>query len=496
MRALISVYDKTGIVPLAKELLEQGYELLSTGGSLKVLQEAGCAVTPVEEVTGFPELLGGRVKTLHPAIHAGLLARKSDPEHLRQIQEQGIEPIDLVVCNLYPFEEGLKKDLPLDEMIELIDIGGPTMIRSAAKNYLSVFVLCSSDQYEEFVTRLKEDRADAEYRKSLAAAAFSHCAGYDARIATYLNPDLFPEHLHMSFKRTEMLRYGENPHQSAAFYTDSLSPGLLSNAKLLGGKPLSYNNLRDADAAIGLAYSFDEGVCIAVKHCTPCGAGRAATALEAYELAYSCDPVSIFGGIVALNMEVDAPTAQKMSEIFLEVVAAPGFTDEALEILTRKKNLRVLEVHGRPSEKPMITSVDGGILLQSPDMELVEKLEVVSERQPSEEELEGLLFAFQVVKFAKSNAIVVSDGKKTAGIGAGNVNRIDATRIALERGQGGTLLASDAFFPFDDVVEEAARMGIRAIIQPGGSIQDQASIDACNRHGIALVFTGMRHFRH
>ncbi len=496
MRALISVYDKTGITSLASELVSLGYELISTGGSLKALQEAGCPVTAVEEVTGFPELLGGRVKTLHPAIHAGILARKEEPDHLAQVEAQGIKPIDLVVCNLYPFEEGLKKHLPQEEMIELIDIGGPTMIRSAAKNHKSVLVLCEQNQYEEFVKRAKEGGLDEEYRKKLAAAAFSHCAGYDARIATYLNQELFPEHIHLSVTRSQVLRYGENPHQEAAFYTDPLSPGLLSEATLLGGKPLSYNNLRDADAAIGLAYSFDEGVCIAVKHCTPCGAGRAESTFEAYELAYSCDPVSIFGGIVAFNRQVDAPTAKKLTEIFLEVIAAPGFTEEALEILRVKKNLRILEVKGKPSERPLFTSVDGGYLLQTPDTKLYEKLEVVTQTKPTEEEMEGLLFAFQVVKFAKSNAIVVSDGKKTAGIGAGNVNRIDATRIALERGQGGTLLASDAFFPFDDVVEEAARMGIRAIIQPGGSLQDQASIDACNRHGIALVFTGMRHFRH
>ncbi|NLL23689.1 MAG: bifunctional phosphoribosylaminoimidazolecarboxamide formyltransferase/IMP cyclohydrolase [Tissierellia bacterium] len=496
MRALISVYDKTGITTLAKELVELGYELLSTGGSLKTLKEAGCPVTAVEEVTGFPELLGGRVKTLHPAIHAGILARKDDPEHIRQIRQQGIEPIDLVVCNLYPFEEGLKKNLPFPEMIELIDIGGPTMIRSAAKNYSSVLVLSSQKQYEEFIARSKENRLDAEYRKRLAAAAFSHCAGYDARIANYLNQELFPDELHLSFVRKEILRYGENPHQEAAFYTDPLMPGLLSEAELLGGKALSYNNLRDADAAIGLALSFEEGVCVAVKHCTPCGVGRAETAFEAYELAYSCDPVSIFGGIVAFNQEVDAATAEKMNEIFLEIVAAPSFTQEALDVLKKKKNLRILLLKGTPSDRPVMTSVDGGLLLQSPDHDLYEKLEVVSEKQPTKEQLEGLLFAFRVVKYAKSNAIVVSDGKKAAGIGAGNVNRIDATKIALERGQGGTLLASDAFFPFDDVVEEAARMGIEAIIQPGGSIQDQASIDACNRHGIVLVFTGMRHFRH
>lgn len=496
MKALISVYDKTGIADFAKELTRRGIELLSTGGTLKAIEEAGLAVTAVEDVTGSAEMLGGRVKTLHPSIHGALLARRDDPEHMGQIQERGIDPIDLVVCNLYPFEEGLKRDLEEGQMVELIDIGGPSMLRSAAKNFSGVCVLCESGQYEEYLNRFDAGELDLPYRKSLSAAAFAHCSAYDARIASYLNPEPFPMVLNKSYQLAQTLRYGENPHQEAAFYVDPLEGGVLGNFTLLGGKPLSYNNLRDVDAALGLVLSLEEKACVAVKHLTPCGVAVGETPLEAFERAYSCDPVSIFGGIVAFNQEVDGDCAKRLNDVFLEIVAAVSFTEEALDVLRTKKNLRIMQIESPPSGGMQIVSVDGGLLLQSGDNVLYEKLEVVSERAPSEEEMQGLLFAFQVVKFAKSNAIVVSDGKQASGIGAGNVSRIEAAKVALEKGQGGTLLASDAFFPFSDVVEEAAKYGIKAIIQPGGSIHDKESIDVCNKHGIALVFTGMRHFRH
>ncbi|APC09309.1 bifunctional phosphoribosylaminoimidazolecarboxamide formyltransferase/IMP cyclohydrolase [Neomoorella thermoacetica] len=510
-RALISVSDKTGLVELARGLVELGWELLSTGGTARTLIAAGLPVTEVAAVTGFPEILDGRVKTLHPKIHGGILARPT-PEHLAQLQEQGIQPIDLVVVNLYPFRETIARPgVTPAEAIENIDIGGPAMVRAAAKNHERVGIVVDPASYNEVLTELREKGSlSPETRRRLAAAAFAHTAAYDAAIAAYFQrlmgyEEPFPASFVLSGEKVQDLRYGENPHQGAAFYRlPAPPPGTLAGARQLQGKELSYNNLMDLDAAWNLACDFKEPVVAIIKHTNPCGVARARTPAAAYRLAYAADPVSAFGGIVACNRPVDGEMAGAMTEIFLEAVIAPSFTPEAMAILKSKSNLRLLaagERAGCRTREYQVRPVSGGFLVQEPDHHVLEpeSLKVVTARKPEAKEMADLLFAWQVVKHVKSNAIVVARDGVTLGIGAGQMNRVGAARIALEQAGArakDAVLASDAFFPFGDTVELAARAGITAIIQPGGSIRDEESIRAADAAGIAMVFTGIRHFRH
>ncbi|WP_406676861.1 bifunctional phosphoribosylaminoimidazolecarboxamide formyltransferase/IMP cyclohydrolase [Moorella sp. ACPs] len=510
-RALLSVSDKTGLVDLARGLVELGWELISTGGTARTLTAAGLPVTEVAAVTGFPEILDGRVKTLHPKIHGGILARPT-PEHLEQLREQGIQPIDLVVVNLYPFRETIARPgVTPEEAIENIDIGGPAMVRAAAKNHERVAVVVDPASYSEVLAELREKgNLSPATRRRLAAAAFAHTAAYDAAIAAYLQrlirkEEIFPVHFVLSGEKVQDLRYGENPHQQAAFYRlPAVPPGSLAGARQLQGKELSYNNLMDLDAAWNLASDFKEPVAAIIKHTNPCGVARGTTPAQAYHLAYAADPVSAFGGIVALNRTVDAATAREMTEIFLEAVIAPDFTPEALEILKSKPNLRLLaagSVAACRVQEYQVRPVSGGFLVQEPDYHLLdpEHLKVVTARKPEAGEMEDLLFAWQVVKHVKSNAIVVVKDGVTLGIGAGQMNRVGAARIALEQAGArakGAVLASDAFFPFGDTVALAAEAGITAIIQPGGSVRDEESVKAADAARIAMVFTGIRHFRH
>lgn len=495
MRALISVYDKGGLERLVPVLIEKGYKLISSGGSYSYIKELGYEVTEVADVTGAPEILGGRVKTLHPKIHGGILAKRT-PQHLEELQENSIEPIDLVVCNIYPFSQKLRENLNFDELIEFIDIGGPTMLRAAAKNHKYLSVLSSPELYDEFITRLLEDRIDEDYRRYLAARVFSMSASYDSAIASYLNKEDFPQELVLSYEKRSELRYGENPHQRAAFYIDPLEGGFLTELEVLWGKELSYNNYRDMEIAWELSQEFEEICAVAVKHNTPCGVALGSSPLEAYKKAHDCDPVSVFGGIVALNREVDDKTAKLMNETFLEIVMAPSFTKGALEELRKKKNLRIVKVNSAPKTSSSLMSLGGGLLVQDKDQDFIKELSCVTKRCPSQDEKEELLFAMKVVKYVKSNAIVVSENRAARGIGGGSVNRIDAARYALERAPGAKVMASDAFFPFSDVVELAAKMGIKSIIQPGGSMRDEESIRLCDEMDLAMLFTGMRHFKH
>ena len=513
-RALISVSDKTGIVEFAKKLEARGVEIISTGGTHKALEEAGLKVTGISDVTGFPECLDGRVKTLHPKIHAGLLSVRSNEDHMRQIRELGIETIDMVVVNLYPFKKTIEKPgVSLEEAIENIDIGGPSMLRSAAKNYAGVVVLVDPADYD-IVLREWEEQGDVSEgtRFRLCSKVFEHTAYYDTLIAQYMNRQRndysFKETMTVTFEKVQEMRYGENPHQAAAFYKEPLAvPGTLPQAVKLHGKELSYNNINDTNGALDLLKEFGDTVpaVVAVKHANPCGVGIGADIHEAYLNAYHADPVSIFGGIVAANREIDKATAEEISKIFLEIVIAPSFTQEALEIIEKKKNIRVLTLADITKPVPKtafdMKKVAGGLLVQQYNSELYEvsDLKTVTERQPSERELQDMLFGMKVVKHVKSNGICVVKGNATLGIGPGQTNRIGAAEIALgmagEKAKG-AVLASDAFFPFRDCVEVAAKAGITAIIQPGGSVRDQESIDACNEFGIAMVFTGKRHFKH
>ncbi|WP_052329663.1 bifunctional phosphoribosylaminoimidazolecarboxamide formyltransferase/IMP cyclohydrolase [Thermicanus aegyptius] len=508
-RALISVSDKRGIVEFAKFLQDRGIEIVSTGGTYRVLKENGIKATYISEVTGFPEILDGRVKTLHPHIHGGLLAKQDNPKHLEELKDLGIQPIGLLVVNLYPFQETIQKPgVSLEEAIENIDIGGPTMLRGAAKNYAHVAVVVDPDDYGRVMEEIRENgQVSDETREKLAAKVFRHTAAYDAHVARYLSERVcepFPERLTITYEKVQDLRYGENPHQQAAFYRlPSPGKGSLPAAEQLQGKELSYNNIQDAEAALNLIKEFQEPAAVVVKHSNPCGVAVGSTVQEAFARAYEADPVSIFGGIVALNRPVDGKLAERLKGIFLEIILAPDFEDEAVKVLTAKKNLRLLKVGVSPEHEKewKLTSVTGGLLIQSPDDGRVarEEMKVVTDRAPTEEEWADLLFAWKVVKHVKSNAIVVAKGGSTLGVGAGQMNRVGAARIALaeagEKGKG-AVLSSDAFFPMPDTVEEAAKAGITAIIQPGGSIKDQDSIDEANKHGIAMVFTGMRHFRH
>ncbi len=505
-RALLSVSDKTGLVEFATKLVATGYQLISTGGTYATLEAAGLPVQTIDSVTGFPEILDGRVKTLHPKVHGGLLAVLTNEHHQAQIMEHEILPIDLVCVNLYPFAQTIANpEATYAECVEKIDIGGPSMLRSAAKNHERVTVVCDPSDYSQVATALLETgEVDFATRQRLAAKVYAQTAAYDAMIATYLQEQaqLEPEVITIQAKQKQTLRYGENPHQQARFYqTDATAPYSLASAKQLHGKELSYNNIQDTNAALEIVSEFQEPVVVAVKHMNPCGVGVGTTIDEAWARAYAADPISIFGGIIATNQEVNAAVATAMQKIFLEVIIAPSFSDEALAILTQKANLRLLTTDmSRPRQKSQqITQVIGGFLVQDANTTLTDTYEVVTKRQPTATELAQLQFAWKVVKHVKSNAIVLANEAQTVGVGAGQMNRVGAAKIAIEQASEkaqGSVLASDAFFPMPDTVEAAAAAGITAIIQPGGSIKDADSIAAADAHGIAMIFTGERHFKH
>ncbi|NLP42633.1 MAG: bifunctional phosphoribosylaminoimidazolecarboxamide formyltransferase/IMP cyclohydrolase [Veillonellaceae bacterium] len=509
-RALISVSDKTGVVEFARKLHDCGVEIISTGGTMKALRDAGIPVTYVSDVTGFPEIMDGRVKTLNPYIHGGILAIRDNPAHVDAMKKHNIGGIDMVVVNLYPFRETIAKpEVELEEAIENIDIGGPSMIRAAAKNYRYVTIVVNPARYSSIVKELTANGDISEgTRMTLAHEAFEHTAEYDACIADYFGNQLgagkFPRTLNMTWEKVQNLRYGENPHQKAAFYRQKhyQGPGI-ANAEQLHGKELSFNNIVDLEAAYSLVAEFDKPAAAIIKHTNPCGTGIGNDLAEAYSKAYQTDPVSAFGGIVALNRLVDKATAEKISELFVEAVIAPSYEKQALDILSQKKNIRLLSaaMPEQGATKLDIKKVSGGILVQGADVADADRVDmkVVTKRQPTAEEWEQLLFAWKVVKHVKSNAIVVASGNQTLGVGAGQMNRVGSAKIALEQAGDkakGAVLSSDAFFPFRDTLDAAAKAGITAIIQPGGSVRDEESIQAADEHGIAMVFTGMRHFKH
>ena len=507
-RALISVSNKEGIVEFAKGVVELGFEIISTGGTKKTLEDHGIPVMSVSDVTGFPEIMDGRVKTLHPFIHGGLLGKQNDDSHMSQLKEQGIIPIQLVCVNLYPFQETIAKpDVTVEQAIENIDIGGPAMLRASAKNHESVVVVVDPEDYEKVLEGLRTEGLSLLERRRLAAKVYRHTAAYDSVIAEYMTnlaEEDQPESLTVTYNLKQPLRYGENPHQKAAFYAKPLGSNLsIAAAEQLHGKELSFNNINDADAALSIVKEFDEPAAVAVKHMNPCGVGTGATIYEAFEKTYEADSTSIFGGIVALNCEVDAKTANLLHEIFLEIVIAPAFTKEAFAILTSKKNIRLLTVpfNGKEKRESKLSSIAGGLLVQDTDEATLQdaELKIVTKREPTDEEWRALRFGWKVVKHVKSNAIVVTDERMTLGIGAGQMNRIGAAKIALEQAGDqakGAIMASDAFFPMDDTVEAAAKAGVTAIIQPGGSKRDEDSIKKANEYGIAMVMTGVRHFKH
>ena len=510
MRALISVSDKEGILSFAKTLDEMNVEIISTGGTAKLLQEEGIKVIPISDVTGFPECLDGRVKTLHPKIHGGILAMRNQPDHIKQLEELEITPIDMVVVNLYPFKKTIdKENVTLEEAIENIDIGGPTMLRSSAKNYRDVVVITDPEDYNKIIQELKENgEVSLETRYNLALKVFEHTAQYDSMIANYLRKRTgskeYPATLTLSFEKVQVLRYGENPHQSAAFYKDvERSEGTLINAIQLHGKELSYNNISDTNGALEILKEFKgEPTVVAVKHANPCGIASANSILEAYKKAYECDPVSIFGGIIAANREIDEETALIINETFIEVIVAPSYTKEALEVLKEKKNIRIMELSNIEKQDygMEFKKVLGGILVQDRDEKLLDgEVRCVTNRQPTDKEMEDLLFAWKAVKNTKSNGISIAKDKMLIGNGPGQVSRIWALENAIRQSADkvqGAVMASDAFFPFEDCVEAAANAGITAIIQPGGSVRDEDSIKLCNEKNIAMVFTDLRHFKH
>jgi phosphoribosylaminoimidazolecarboxamide formyltransferase / IMP cyclohydrolase len=514
-QALISVSDKAGVVDFARALASAGVAILSTGGTAKLLQQSGILVTEVSTYTGFPEMLDGRVKTLHPKVHGGLLARRDLPAHMAAIAAHGIDTIDLLVVNLYPFQQTVARpDCPLDEAIENIDIGGPAMLRAAAKNWGGVAVVVDPADYARVLDDVLNDGAVHEaLRFELACKAFAHTAAYDGAIANYLTtvrPDgtreAHPDTLSLQFRKVQSMRYGENPHQTAAFYRDpDAAAGTLGHYRQLQGKELSYNNVADADAAWECAKSFDEPACVIVKHANPCGVATGADALEAYRLAFETDPTSAFGGIIAFNRPLDGPCAEQVARQFVEVVIAPGYAAEARQVLAAKQNVRLLEIPiARASNRLDVKRVGGGVLVQSPDERnlTVEELRVVTRRQPTDAERRDLLFAWRVAKFVKSNAIVFCGGGRTLGVGAGQMSRIDSARIASIKAANaglalaGSVVASDAFFPFRDGLDVVIDAGAVAVIQPGGSVRDDEVIAAADERGIAMCFTGVRHFRH
>jgi phosphoribosylaminoimidazolecarboxamide formyltransferase / IMP cyclohydrolase len=514
--ALISVSDKRGLVEFASELVALGIDILSTGGTAKLLKESAIAVTDVADYTGFPEMMDGRVKTLHPKIHGGILARLPDDNAL--LSEHGIKPIDLVVVNLYPFEKTIADPkCDLAQAIENIDIGGPTMVRAAAKNHRDVAVVVDPDDYPAILVSLKESAGEItdSTRFELASKAFAHTANYDAAIATYFSSRTqtqeFPDRIHITVQKKQDLRYGENPHQNAGFYLDKERPsGSIASAVQLQGKELSYNNIADSDAAIECVWAFDDPACCIVKHANPCGVAEAATVAEAYELAYATDPTSAFGGIITFNRELDAQTAELITQRqFAEVIAAPSVSAGAQAICSKKANLRLLVLGPRDLKvQPAwdYKRVTGGLLIQNRDPFRYEfapdELKVVSERAPSAAEMRDLLFAWRVAKCVKSNAIVYAKNRQTIGVGAGQMSRVYSARIAAIKAADegldvvGSVMASDAFFPFRDGIDSAAEVGISAVIQPGGSMRDDEVIASANEHGMAMIFTGMRHFRH
>lgn len=509
-RALISVSNKAGVVEFARGLVEMGAEVVSTGGTAKTLREAGVPVTYISDVTGFPEILDGRVKTLHPNVHGGILALRNE-DHLGQLAKHNITPIDLVAVNLYPFRETVARPgVTLAEAIENIDIGGPSMVRSSAKNYQNVLVIVNPKRYGEVLEALRSGEVSGDLKLSLAREAFAHTASYDAAITAYLEglgagAEMFPPTWNLSVKRVQTLRYGENPHQKAAFYRDpSITGPCVGNAVQLSGKELSYNNILDLNSAFEIVREFSEPAAVIIKHNNPCGCACSPELADAYKKAFEADPVSAFGGIVAFNRVVDAATAEEMAKIFLEAVIAPDYQPDALAILKGKAGLRVLrtgELTGQTNDRLEIRKVNGGLLVQETDREVLRlpELKVVTKRQPTEEEMEELIFAMTVVKHVKSNAIVVTKGRQLIGVGAGQMNRVGSARIAFEQAGAkarGAVLGSDAFFPFSDTLHEAAKAGITAIIQPGGSVRDEESIKAADEYGMAMVFTGMRHFKH
>ena len=503
-RALISVSDKTNIVEFAKGLEKHGFEVISTGGTYTHLKNNGVSCISIEDVTHFPEILEGRVKTLHPKIHGGLLSKRGNELHNKHVAENNIEYIDLVCVNLYPFEATVKKEgVSEEEIIENIDIGGPSMLRSAAKNFNDVAVVTDINDYDRVLSELEQGGITYETRRALAIKVFNTTASYDAAIANYFNKKdkLVPERLTLSYKLQDSLRYGENPHQKAYHYVqDNNESYALQNAVQLHGKEMSYNNIQDASAALDILAEFDETTCVAVKHMNPCGVATGNSVFEAYSRAYEADPVSIFGGIVAVNGKVDKETAEKMHSIFLEIILATDYDEEALEILTKKKNLRIYKLSEKNNNhEQQIKSVRGGILVQDFNDKLADEYKSVTEKKVDESQQRDIEFGLKVVKHVKSNAIVVVKDGQTLGIGAGQMNRVGSCKIALEQAgekAKGAVLASDAFFPMRDSADIAADYGISAIVQPGGSIRDQESIDACNEKGVAMVFSKIRHFKH
>ena len=492
--ALLSVWDKTGIIPLAQALNDNGYKILSSGGTAKILKEAGLDVTEVSEYTGAPEMMDGRVKTLHPKIHGGLLGRRGKDDAV--MAENGIGTIDILAVNLYPFEEMSGKDLPLDELIEYIDIGGPAMIRAAAKNFKDVAVVIEPADYEKVIESLGKEGLTYDDRKYLAAKVFTRMAAYDGAISNYLNSEgrAVPTSYTVQFRNGRELRYGENPHQTAAVFGETGIAGQVP----LQGKAMSYNNYLDTDAATGLLREFDEIAAVIVKHNNPCGVATGDSLLKAYLQARDVDPVSAYGGIVALNREVGADVAEELASTFIEVVIAPSYTKEALEIMKRKENMRVL-ILPEENEKDELRTIDGGALLQRTPKIVQENWEVVSERDPTPDEIDAMKFAMKICKHTKSNAIIFANKNSALGIGAGQMNRVNSAEIAIKKANfplKGSVVASDAFLPFADTLETAAEAGATALIQPGGSIRDQEVIDAANRLNIAMIFTGIRYFRH
>ena len=509
MRALISVSDKNGVVEFAQELRSLGWEIIATGGTMNLLRDKGVEVINISDVTGFPEICDGRVKTLHPKVHGGLLARRDDESHLAALKENEIEFIDMVCVNLYPFRQTIAKpDVTMEDAIENIDIGGPSMLRSAAKNYKDVTVVCNPENYAKIIEEIKANgNTTLETRLQLSAEAYTHTAQYDAMIATYMRKAAgLNEKLFLEFDLKQGLRYGENPHQHAKFYGSAEAGSYsLANAKQLNGKELSYNNIQDANAALCIAREFDEPFCVGLKHMNPCGAAIGTDVVDAWTKAYEADKVSIFGGIVAVNREVNREVAELMKPIFLEIIMAPSFSAEALEVLSTKKNLRLLQVDMTKDESVVnqYVSVNGGLLVQDLDKTTatVTADMCVTEVKPTEEQISDLNFGWRVVKHVKSNAIVVVKDGHTVGVGAGQMNRVGSAEIALKQAHAAgftqdLVLASDGFFPFDDTVTMAAEYGVKAIVQPGGSVRDEDSVKKANECGITMLCTGMRHFKH